>query len=185
MTRTETSFSNTGRSPGSISCGGSRPVRCGAVPDGDQVTGPQRPAAKSADPAEPVGGTAAQDHRHVDASMDGNIEAGPALEDAEGDLVAGVQFQPRPLSSRPAIDFDIHRRAGDRDDRRIIGTELRAHIGALQHSFSRGCSGQRVGHLRRQPVHRAALRDADIVVPEAALVLDRCGQARFKDLKCH
>ncbi len=128
---------------------------------------------------------AVEEDRHVYSPGHGQIGSGAALEVVEGEHVALFYGKNLPGRGLFAVDLRRHLRSGDGDDGVLRELKLRAEVGYLQSRRALLVAHQVVASLIGEQVHRPRGRHPDIVVAQAARVLDGRKKARLFDLNRH
>ena len=124
-----------------------------------------------------IGGPAA--HGEGDVQPAGKGDKGPAARPGGGEFqhLAGLDGHRLVVGDRLAVHSGAQVAAGNGDHVRFVKLELGAHHGALQHRLPLVVSGQNVGQSGGPGVHHTGHRHAELLIADAALVLDGGEQA--------
>ena len=143
------------------------------------VAGHQSPALETADGSLQVGGAAAHNHRHVDASGDGQVSPHAVLRPLKAQNVVLGNLRRAPESQGLAIQLraEIGPRQG------YPGFRKKAYLGAkdrhLQAGFAVGVAHQGIADAQREDIHRPGNRHAEPLETVPSSVLHRGQQSRL------
>ena len=151
------------------------------VAEADGVALFQLPALEAADLRLHVGGAAAHHFRDIEAARKGDVGAAAGAETCEAEGLSGVDFVCAVGLQRLAVQGGPEVSAGDGDDGGFVKLKLRPQHGAFQHGLILGVPYQKVGETHGSRVHGAGDGDAELLVSDAAKILDRGQDARIQD----
>ena len=155
------------------------------VADRQLIAGDQGSAPQPAKRPERVGGAAAEGHRHVEAAADRQVGPRPRTQEVERQHITRLGTEGLPGRAGIAVQPGWQIGARDRHGGRPVEAQLGPHVRAFQHGGVIAVADQEVCGQRRVLVERSRRRDAHVVVPGPARVLDGRGEAGLQNANSH